>query len=209
VYVVLGTIVWFTFYKSGVHATLAGVALGLLAPSRPFLPDVDPDTIADELSADQAVTASEVRDISFRIRESVPITERLEDVLHPWTSYLVVPLFALANAGIVLSGDGIRAALDSPVTLGVVVGLVVGKLVGVTAAIALVLRLGLGRLPDGVRSRHVVGMAAIAGIGFTVSIFVGGLAFDDPALGDQATLGVLMASLFAALLGAAILRRAD
>ena len=206
-YVVLGTVVWFAFYESGVHATLAGVALGLLAPARPFLADVDADRIAGELSADQAVTAAEVRDISFRIRESVPITERLEDVLHPWTSYLVVPLFALANAGIVLSGDGIRAALESPVTLGVVVGLVVGKLVGVTAAIGLVQRLGLGRLPDGVRSRHIIGMAAIAGVGFTVSIFVGGLAFDDPALGDQATLGVLLASVVAALLGSAILFR--
>jgi Na+:H+ antiporter, NhaA family len=208
-YVMLGMAVWFTFYESGVHATLAGVALGLLAPARPFLTDVDADRIAGELSADHAVTAAEVRDISFRIRESVPITERLEDVLHPWTSYLVVPLFALANAGIVLSGDGIRAALESSVTLGVVVGLVVGKLVGVAVAIFLVLRLGVGRLPDGVRSRHIVGMAVIAGIGFTVSIFVGGLAFDDPALADEATLGVLMASLFAAILGAAILRRAD
>ena len=208
-YVLLGTVVWFTFYESGVHATLAGVALGLLAPARPFLTDVDADRIAGELSADQAVTAAEVRDISFRIRESVPTTERLVDVLHPWTSYLIVPLFALANAGIVLSGDGIRAALESSVTLGVVVGLVVGKLVGVAAAIALVLRFGLGRLPDGVRSRHVVGMAAIAGIGFTVSIFVGGLAFDDPALADEATLGVLIASLVAAFGGAAILRTAD
>ena len=209
VYVVLGGAVWFTFYESGVHATLAGVALGLLAPSQAFLGAVDADRIADELSADQAVTAAEVRDISFRIRESVPVTERLEDLLHPWTSYLVVPLFALANAGIVLSGDGLRAALESPVTLGVVVGLVVGKLVGVTAAIALVRRLGIGRLPDGVSSRDVVGMAAIAGIGFTVSIFIGGLAFDDPALTNEATLGVLMASAVAALFGALILRRAD
>ena len=90
-----------------------------------------------------------------------------------------------------------------------VVGLVVGKLVGVAAAIALVVRLGLGRLPAGIRSRHVVGMAAIAGIGFTVSIFVAGLAFDDPALTDEATLGVLVASVVAAVLGAVILRRAD
>ena len=202
---------WFTFYESGVHATLAGVALGLLAPSRPFLAEVDADRIADELSADQAVTAAEVRDISFRIRESVPVTERLEDLLHPWTSYLVVPLFALANAGIVLSGDGTarrprvaghprrgRRAWWS------------GKLVGVDrrhrpGACAS----GSGGCPTACRSAHVVGMAAIAGIGFTVSIFVGGLAFDDPALADQATLGVLLASVVAAVLGAAILRRAD
>jgi len=205
VYVALGLGVWLATFESGVHATIAGVALALLAPSRPFLPEVDADRIAGELSADQAVTATEVRDISFRIRESIPVTERLQDLLHPWTSYLVVPLFALANAGVVLSWDGLGDAASSPVTLGVGVGLVVGKLIGVTAAIALVLRLGLGRLPDGVTRRDVTGMAAIAGIGFTVSIFVAGLAFDDVTLVDDAKIGILAASVIAAAIGSAIL----
>lgn len=205
VYVALGVAVWVATFESGVHATIAGVALGLLTPARPFLPEVDADRIADELSSDTHVTPAEVRSISFRLRESIPTTERLSDLLHPWTSYVVVPLFALANAGVPLSRDGIADAASSPVTLGVFAGLVVGKAVGVTAAIALAVRLGVGRLPDGVDRRHVLGMATIAGIGFTVSIFVAGLAFDDPALTDQAKIGVLAASVVAAVAGAAIL----
>lgn len=205
VYAVIGSGIWLATFESGVHATIAGVALGLLAPARAFLPEIDADRIADELSADKAVTAAEVRDISFRVRESIPVTERLQGFLHPWTSYLIVPLFALANAGVAISADGLGEAATSPVTLGVTVGLVLGKLVGVAGAIALVVRLRIGRLPHGVTSRHIVGMAAIAGIGFTVSIFVTGLAFDDPDLTDQATIGVLAASILAAVIGSIIL----
>jgi NhaA family Na+:H+ antiporter len=206
VYLALGAAVWVAMLESGVHATIAGVALGLLAPARPFLPEVDADRIAGELSADQEVTAEEVRSISFRLRESIPVTEHLENLLHPWTSYLIVPLFALANAGVELSADSLRDAASSPVTTGVVVGLVVGKLVGVAGAIALVVRFGGGRLPDGITPRHVLGMAGIAGIGFTVSLFVAGLAFERPVLADQAKIGVLGASALAALVGATILR---
>jgi NhaA family Na+:H+ antiporter len=207
VYVALGIGVWLATFESGIHATLAGVALGLLTPARPFLREVDANRIADELSADFAVTAAEVRDISFRVRESIPVTERLEDLLHPWTSYLIVPLFALANAGITISADGLREAATSPVALGVAVGLVVGKLVGVAGAIAIAVRLGVGRLPESIERRHISGMAAVAGIGFTVSIFIAGLAFEDPVLTDQATLGVLAASVIATACGSAILLR--
>jgi NhaA family Na+:H+ antiporter len=205
VYVVLGMGVWIAMLESGVHATIAGVALGLLAPARPFLPEVDADRIAGELSADQDVTAVEVRNISFRLRESIPVTEHLQNLLHPWTSYLIVPLFALANAGVQVSADSLRDAATAPITLGVVVGLVVGKLVGIAGAIALVVRFGGGRLPDGIVLRHVLGMAGIAGIGFTVSLFVAGLAFERPALADQAKIGVLAASILAALVGSGIL----
>jgi NhaA family Na+:H+ antiporter len=208
VYVAIGAAIWLATFESGVHATIAGVALGLLTPARAFLPQVDADRIADELSADQHVTASEVRDISFRLRESIPVTEHLQDVLHPWTSYVIVPLFALANAGVALSATAVSDAATSPITLGILVGLVVGKLVGVAGAIALSVRLGVGRLPPAVTTRHVIGMAAIAGIGFTVSIFIAGLAFDAAAQSDQAKIGILVASVVAALLGAAILRGA-
>jgi NhaA family Na+:H+ antiporter len=208
VYVVLGIGIWFATYESGVHATIAGVALGLLTPARPFLPQVDADRIADQLSADEHVTPTEVRSISFDLRESIPTTERLQDHLHPWTSYVIVPVFALANAGVSLSGDRLGDAASSPVTLGVIAGLVVGKLLGVTGAVALVVRLGIGRLPDAVTTRHVVGMAAVTGIGFTVSIFVAGLAFPDEQLVDEAKIGVLAASVAAAAVGTAILSRA-
>ncbi len=122
VYVVLGTFVWLATFESGIHATIAGVTLGLLTPARPLLPPVDADRIADELSTDVDVTANEVRDISFRLREAVPVTERLQDLLHPWTSYVIVPLFALANAGVVVTGGALGNAASSPITLGVVVG---------------------------------------------------------------------------------------
>lgn len=139
------------------------------------------------------------------------MTERLQDLLHPWTSYLVVPVFALANAGVVVSGNTLANAASSPVTLGVVLGLVVGKVVGVAGAIALAARLGIARLPGSVTNRHILGMAALAGIGFTVSIFITGLAFEDPLLTDQAKIGVLAASAIAAAVGALILTlgRAD
>jgi NhaA family Na+:H+ antiporter len=207
VYVCVGAAVWLATFESGVHATIAGVVLGLLTPARPLLPPVDADRIADELSADQQVTAAEVRDISFRIREAIPVTERLEDLLHPWTSYLVVPLFALANAGIAVSKDTLADAAASRVTLGVVIGLVAGKTIGVAGAIFLAERTGLGRLPDGVTPRHMLGMAMTAGIGFTVSLFITGLAFSEPELTDQAKLGVLLASTIAAALGALVLSR--
>ena len=208
IYVALGAGVWVAMFESGVHATIAGVALGLLAPARPFLAEVDADRIAGELSADQEVTAADVRDISFRLRESIPVTEHLENLLHPWTSYLIVPLFALANAGVEVSAESFRDAASAPVTVGVVVGLVVGKLIGVAGAIALVVRFGGGRLPEGITARHILGMAGIAGIGFTVSLFIAGLAFERPGLTDQAKIGVLVASVLAAGVGATILRNA-
>jgi NhaA family Na+:H+ antiporter len=209
VYALLGVAVWFATHESGVHATIAGVALGLLTPARPLMPEVDADRVAGELSGDTAVSAAEVRDISFRIRESVPVAERLQDLLHPWTSFVVVPLFALANAGVEVSSDALADAATSPVTLGIVAGLVVGKTVGVAGAIALGRRLGLGVLPPGVTMQHVVGMGGLAGIGFTVSLFVTGLAFTDGALADQAKLGILAASVLAAALGAVVLRRVN
>jgi NhaA family Na+:H+ antiporter len=207
VYAVLGSAVWLATFESGVHATIAGVALGLLAPAKAFMPQVDADRIADQLSADQNVSAAEVRDLSFQLRESIPVTERLQEFLHPYTSYLIVPVFALANAGVEVSGDSLGDAATSPVTIGVIVGLVVGKLVGVAGAIALATRLGIGRLPEGVSARHILGMAGIAGIGFTVSIFVAGLAFDEPGVTDEAKIGVLVASVIAAGVGSLILLR--
>jgi NhaA family Na+:H+ antiporter len=207
VYAVLGTGVWLATLQSGVHATIAGVLLGLLAPARPLLDEVDADQVAARLSTDHHVTAAEVRELSFEIRESVPVTERLQDLLHPWTSYVAVPVFALANAGVAISADTLGDAAGSAVTIGIVAGLVVGKLVGVAAAMLLAVRWGIGRLPAGVDRRHVVGMAGLAGIGFTVSLFITGLAFDDPALVEEAKLGVLAASVLAAGIGSAILLR--
>jgi NhaA family Na+:H+ antiporter len=204
-YVGVGVGVWVCTLESGIHATIAGVALGLLTPASPLMPGTEADRVADQLSTDTKVTAGEVRAVGFALRESVSPAERLEHALHPWTSYVVVPVFALANAGIPLSRSAIGDAASSPITAGVVVGLVVGKLVGISAFSWLAVRLGAGRLPDGVAWRHLVGMAALAGIGFTVSLFVSSLAFADPAQQDQAKIGVLAASVLAAIVGSGLL----
>lgn len=124
----------------------------------------------------------------------------------PWSSFLVVPLFALANAGIVVSVDTLSS--PSAVLVGVAVALVVGKFAGITLFAWLAVRLGLGRLPDGARWGHLVGVGAVAGIGFTVSLFITGLAFEDPGTQLDAKTGILVASVVSAVAGATILARA-
>lgn len=136
-----------------------------------------------------------------------PVLGDLEHRLHPWSSYLVVPVFALANAGVPLSSDILSDAAGSRLTWAVALGLVIGKLVGVSAASWLALRTGLGQLPSGVGFGHVVGAAGIAGIGFTVSLFITGLAFDDVALQTEAKIGILVGSAVAAVLGVFLLLR--
>lgn len=209
VYVVAGLVVWLCTLESGIHATIAGVALGLLTPARPLMPELEADQIADQLSSDSDVTAAEVRTLGFALRESVSPAERLATALHPWTSYVIIPVFALANAGVALSPEALRDAAGSSVTAGIVVGLVLGKLIGITTFMWLAVRLGAGRLPDEVRWRHVAGMAIIAGIGFTVSIFISGLAYADAEVTDQAKIGVLVASALAAVIGSVVLLSAQ
>jgi NhaA family Na+:H+ antiporter len=170
-------LVWYCTYRSGIHPTIAGVALGLLTPARP-------------------------------VRER-PVLEELETRLHPWSSYLVIPLFALANTGVSLDRGSLGDAAGSRLTWAVVFGLVVGKLVGIAGATVLVARSPLGQWPSGVGLRHLFGAAALGGIGFTVSLFVTGLAFSDEALQAQAKTGILAGSLLAALIGAAVLLRSS
>jgi NhaA family Na+:H+ antiporter len=202
VYVVIGVVVWFATHESGVHATIAGVALGLLTPARPLQPEGAGHEAAQTRGT--RPTAAEARATGFVVREEVSVAERLENALHPWTSFVVVPLFALSNAGVAISAGALGDTFTSAVGGGIILGLVVGKTVGVTAAAWIAVRLGLGRLPDGVSWLQLVPVAALAGIGFTVSLFIAGLAFDDPALKAAATLAILVASVLAALLGAAL-----
>ena len=165
-YLVAGLGAWIAVAASGVHPTIAGVALGLLAPSG----------------------------------------ERLQAALRPWTALVIVPLFALANAGVPLGGDALERAARSPVTLGIVVGLVAGKAAGISFASLGAVRLGGGSLPRGMGTGGLLGASALAGIGFTVSLFVTGLAFEDPRLQEEAKVGVLAASVLAAALGWLVLR---
>ena len=201
VYVLAGFGVWLATLESGIHATIAGVALGLLAPAVALRPE------PKQAEIEPASTADEIRAIVFDVRETVPVTDRLQLTLHPFSSFLILPVFALANAGIEISADGLGDATTSSLTLGVVLGLVVGKTVGVASATWLATRLGIGTLPPGVVWRDIVGVGALAGIGFTVAIFISGLAFDDEQLVQDAKLGILVASILAAIVGAAILRR--
>jgi Na+/H+ antiporter NhaA len=204
-YVAVGLALWLAVYESGVHATIAGVLIGLLVSTTAPAPPTEIDPYARALAEDPA-TPEQARLASRAAQATVSPNERIQYALHPWTSYLVVPLFALANAGIRLNDESLRQAATSPVTLGVVIALVVGKSVGISGSTLLALRLRLGLLPGEIRRGQLVGGATLAGIGFTVALFITDLAFDDPALREQAVVGVLAGSLLAALLGAAVFR---
>jgi NhaA family Na+:H+ antiporter len=201
-FVIAGVAVWLAIFESGVHATIAGVILGLVTPARPTQNELETHEIVEVLENRADLEPDDVRATAALIRGSVSPCDRLINVIHPWTSYVVLPIFALANAGIPLSMDAIRHPSD--VFLGVGVGLVAGKFVGVVLFTWIAVRLGLGRLPDGTRWGHIVGLGTVAGIGFTVSLFVSGLAFEPGALQDDAKMGVLVASAVAALLAAIV-----
>jgi Na+:H+ antiporter, NhaA family len=205
VYAVMGIAVWLATFESGVHATIAGAALGLLAPARPTDPRGFRDVFEEASAMSAEPDAESLRAVQLQSNEVVSVAERLEHLLHPWTSYFVIPLFALANAGLVLSLSEIADALSSEVAIGIVGGLVVGKTIGISGATWLAVRFSLGPLPDGVQWRHVLGASVVAGVGFTVSLFITALAFDDTQLVAEAKLGVFIASLLAGLAGAAVL----
>jgi NhaA family Na+:H+ antiporter len=180
VFVPIGIFVWVATFESGVHATLAGVALALLTPAVP---------------------------VGGR-----DVLGELEHRLHPWVNLGILPLFALANAGVKLSGGELSDASGRRIALAVAVALVVGKFIGIGGATLAALRLRLGTLPPGVDRRSLLGAAALGGIGFTVSLFITPLAYDDPLLVGAAKLGILGGSLVAATIGITIFltgRRAD
>jgi Na+:H+ antiporter, NhaA family len=208
-YVVVGSFVWLAVFESGIHATIAGVILGLLTPALPLKREVTEDEEVVRLAMQGGASAVVVRRANFELKERVSVVERLENALHPFTSYLIIPIFALANAGVELSSDTINAAVSAPITLGVTFGLVVGKIIGVSTATFLAVKFGIARLPRGATWTHVVGLSAMAGIGFTVSLFITGLAFGDAQLlSDEARIGILTASAIAAVIGTLILLRA-
>jgi Na+:H+ antiporter, NhaA family len=172
-YAIVGVLVWIATFESGVHATIAGVALAFLTPARP---------------------------VGGR-----RVIEELEERIHPLTSFVVLPVFALANAGVEIGGDALGEGDGARVALAVALGLVVGKLIGISAATMLAMRLRIAVLPEGVDIRSVIGIAALAGIGFTVSLFIAALAYDDPLLVESAKLGILAGSVVSAMIGVALL----
>ena len=219
-YLAVGAFAWLALLESGVHATLIGVALGLLTPAWPLrsprrFPPEARRVInkVEEAYYDRVLTQAEFAENEQRIAEvarlamfSTSPLERLERALSPWVAYVVVPVFALANAGVSLSGDAIGGLVSDPVTAGVLLGLVVGKTVGVFGFTAIAVRMGVSRLPSGTTWRHIFGLSTAAGVGFTVALFVTSLSFDAAASTDAAKVGILFGSTIAGVLGFAILR---
>lgn len=220
-YAILGILMWIAMMKSGVHATLAGVLTAFTIPS---ISSCDATVFAERMTLltrdfmDQ-ISMKEVKDPELNIlrnsrkhlilsafEDSIQKMEsplqRMEHNLHVWVSFLIVPVFALANAGIPISFGELGTILQHPVTLGVIFGLVAGKTIGIFSFSWIVVVTGLSKLPEGCRLMHIAGVAMLAGIGFTMSIFIGSLAFaDQPELLLNAKIGIVLASLVAGIAG--------
>lgn len=211
-YVITGAALWIALDRSGIHPAITGVVLGLLTPPLPLRRTRTAREDA-RWAIEQAARQPGVPDaaaphwlhVADTSRNAVSPLRRVEGVLHPWTSRVILPTFALANAGVELDAEAM-GAVASPVGRGIIAGLVLGKPLGITGAVWIAKRLGLGRLPDGVTTRMVLGAAALAGIGFTVALFMAELGFDDAGTIDAAKLAIFGASLIAGVVGALILR---
>jgi Na+/H+ antiporter NhaA len=203
-YALLGFALWIALYLAGIHPTLAGVALALLIPV--FAPERRQVEDAVEVirAFRQSPNSQYARQATRRLRQSISINERLQTDVGPYVSFLVLPLFALVNAGVRLDAASVSAAARSPLTWGIVAGLVLGKFIGITGATWFMSRTGLGQLAPGLRLRRVAGGAALSGIGFTISLFIVDIAISEPARQDQARIGVIAASIIAFVAGWAI-----
>ena len=214
-----GFFLWLCLWEGGVEATLAGVVLGLIVPAQSLynadgtsrrldyllqryqhaIEDPDPDVA--HADADEALRG--IRHVALEAQSPL---ERVEEEFARISAFVVVPIFALSNAGVQITGDKISDAASSDVAIGIFLGLLAGKLIGVVGGSWLVIRLGISHMPSGMRWPDIVGASLLAGIGFTVAIFIGSLAFDDQALTEEAKIGIFAASIVAAVLGYLILR---
>jgi NhaA family Na+:H+ antiporter len=221
VYALLGLGLWLAVLGSGVHATVAGIVVAMFIPAKG---KYDTDKFMQEvnslMSEFQCETSGCGRSILLNQRhlnavQSIELAthlaetplQRLEHTLHPWVAFVIVPLFALGNAGMTFSGAGIFEALSSPPALGIALGLLFGKPIGITLFSYLAVRTGLASLPRGLTWTHVLGAGLLGGIGFTMSLFVMGLSFSNSVLADQAKLGILVGSFFSATLGLLFLKK--
>ncbi|MGH2554643.1 MAG: Na+/H+ antiporter NhaA [Actinomycetota bacterium] len=204
-YFIVGLGIWLSMIASGVHPTIAGVALGLLATAHsPSREDLQRAGALWRLFREQP-TPQYARSASMGVTVAISPNERLQHLFHPWTSFVIVPLFALANAGLEISGDVLARAVSSPIALGIVFGLVGGKLIGITGVTWLATRRFLGGFPLTLPWPAVVGAATVAGIGFTVSLLIADITFQGQDL-EEAKLGVFAASTLAAFLGWLVFR---
>lgn len=188
VYVLPAAIAWAGTYAANVHPTIAGVAVGLLTP---VLIHDSGEPLASSLATREPL-------------RTVPLIGNLTHALHPWVAYVIMPIFALANAGVALDGVDLSGGASQTVAIAVALGLVLGKPIGVFLACTLVLKLGIAQLPVGLSSRHLLVLGTVAGVGFTMALFVAQLAFADPGLLGAAKLGILGASVGAIVLGLSV-----
>ena len=218
-YALLGIGLWLCFLQSGVHATIAGVLMAMTVPASSFIDTgeflnrsrVLLDRFEQAGERGDAVLCNEERQGTLHALNSAnedvePPLQELEHTLHPWVVFVIMPLFALANAGVVL-GEDFASTLLNPVSLGIVAGLLLGKQFGIILFAWLAVKSGISELPGGVTWLHIYGAAWLAGIGFTMSLFISDLAFADSPLLDIAKLGILTASLIAGVAGWSIIRR--
>jgi NhaA family Na+:H+ antiporter len=210
-YALLGIGLWLAFLESGIHPTIAGVLLAMTIPTRSppntrvllaqavtLLDEFElPPEWRSQINSRRQATVQTLETITGRMQSPA---QRLERTLNPWTTYLILPVFALANAGVTLSRDAVQNFLN-PVTLGIVLGLVLGKPVGITLLSWVAVKTGLAELPAAVTWRQLFSASWLAGIGFTISLFITNAAFDDPALQATAKLAILVASVLAAIIG--------
>ncbi len=219
VYILLGIIVWVAFLQSGIHATIAGVLVALTIPARRRIDEVgflhrirhltsvfeEQEVTLARMVTDERQQAAvlELEDACEAVQAPL---QKLEHRLHTWVAFGIVPIFALANAGVPLSLEGFSGA-GLPIVLGIVLGLVVGKPLGLIGLSWVVVRTGIATLPEGVRWAHIVGAGCLAGLGFTMSLFIAALGFGESELLEAAKLGILTASLIAGVLGFILLRR--
>jgi Na+:H+ antiporter, NhaA family len=211
-YVVVGAVVWYATYVSGIHPTIAGVAIGLLTPHTAWLRREALALALDDVSGQMndrpeelELAPADVAMLREAAREVVSPLQRLEDRLHPWVAFVIMPLFALANAGVVVN----VSSVGHPVALAVAAGLLLGKVLGIVLFSWLAVKLKLAMLPSGVTWMHIVAGGFLGGIGFTMSLFVSALAFvNSPELLADAKTGVLLGSALSAIAGAALLAMA-
>ena len=218
-YAGLGVVVWLAFLQSGIHATLAGVLVALTVPARnridprhflehagSLLHRFQESSLEPTIMVTDQVQQSAVLELEEACEDVQAPLQKLEHKLHTSVQFVIMPVFALANAGVALSLTSIGGE-TSRVVLGIIVGLVVGKPLGILLASWLAVRSGIASLPPGVTWTHMAGVGVLAGIGFTMSLFIASLGFDEPELLEAAKLGILGASLLAGTVGFLLLRR--
>jgi Na+:H+ antiporter, NhaA family len=209
-YVLLAGALWLTVFESGIHATIAGVVLGFLTPAAAFhsprrVGRVIGEQLTEVTRSDAELSAVALLETSRLAEEAVSPLARMEARVHPWSAYVILPVFALANAGVPVSVNGIADALRSPVGAGVALGLVVGAPLGGFLFAWGLVRLGPARMPDGLDWPAIAGVTPLKGIGFTIAIFISALAFEEQALQEQSKLAILAGSATAAVIGLAVL----